>query len=89
MYNANEKLAIKIHEMLPSLNERQQRLYLAAEAKALGHGGITKISKISGVSRVTITEGVRELESDASKELPVGRCRKKGGGRKNYEIGRS
>jgi hypothetical protein len=84
MSNANEKLAIKIHEMLPSLNERQQRLYLAAEAKALGHGGITKISKISGVSRVTITEGVRELESDASRDLPVSRCRKKGGGRKNY-----
>jgi hypothetical protein len=42
---------IKIKQMLPLLNERQQRLYLASEAIALGRGGFTRISKISGVSR--------------------------------------
>jgi hypothetical protein len=79
MDNGNDKLAIKIHEMMPSLNERQQRLYLAAEARALGYGGITKASKISGISRVTITEGIKELESHSGDRLSAGRCRRKRG----------
>ena len=69
----------KIISLLPHLNERQRRLFLAAEARALGHGGITYISNVSGVSRVTITRAMTELE-----EAPTGadyaRC--VGGGRK-------
>ena len=36
--------------MLPMLNEKQMRLYLASEAIAFGRGGITLMSRISGVS---------------------------------------
>jgi len=44
------------------LNERQKRLFLAAEALTLGRGGITAASKASGISRVTVTAGCNELK---------------------------
>ena len=50
--------AERIRNTLPLLDERQKRLYLANEAKSIGYGGITQVSKVSGVSRVTITQGM-------------------------------
>jgi hypothetical protein len=47
-------LRLRIATMLPELNERQRRLYLATEAKSIGYGGVTRVSRISGISRVTI-----------------------------------
>jgi len=44
----------KIDDMLPLLNEKQKRLFLAAEARSLGCGGISKISNLPGISRPTI-----------------------------------
>ena len=38
----------KINELLPHLDERSRRLYLASEARALGHGGIACIATVSG-----------------------------------------
>ena len=55
--------AERIRNMLPMLNERQRRLYLANEAKAIGYGGISQVSQVSGVSRVTITLGMSEINS--------------------------
>ena len=49
--------------MLPMLNEKQMRLYLASEAIAFGRGGITLMSRISGVSWSVITTGVKEIKS--------------------------
>jgi len=81
-----EKLsAERIRNTLPLLNERQKRLYLANEAKAIGWGGISQVSKISGVSRVTITEGMKEINSEGYEPKAENRCRKKGGGRKLQE----
>jgi hypothetical protein len=51
----NETIKERIGTMIPILNERQRRLFLASEARAIGRGGITQISGITGVSRVTIT----------------------------------
>ncbi|MGH7202909.1 MAG: ISAzo13 family transposase [Candidatus Levyibacteriota bacterium] len=65
--------------MLPKLNEKQRRHYLAVEAMRLGYGGISAVSHTSGVSRVTITAGIQELENNVADD---GRVRKKGGGRK-------
>ncbi len=54
--------AAQIHPMmLDNLNEKDRRLYVASEALRLGYGGITKVHKLSGVSRVTITHGILEL----------------------------
>jgi hypothetical protein len=65
-------------DMWPHLNERAHRLFAAAEAKRLGHGGITTISTICGLSRVTITKGIKELENEP---LEKGRIRQPGSGR--------
>jgi transposase len=71
----------RIDAILPLLNELQIRVYLAAESQSIGWGGKSKIAKLSGVSRSTITKG--ENEVDVSKEiLSKNRIRKMGGGRK-------
>jgi transposase len=74
-----ESLAAKFVTLLPHLDERQQRLYLASEARSLGHGGIAAVARAAGVSRQTVTDGVDELESG---QAPLGRVRRPGGGRK-------
>lgn len=69
----------------PILNEKQTRLYVAAEALALGRGGITKVYRATGVSRPTITLGCAELKNARTNEISSGRLqrvRKTGGGRK-------
>jgi len=55
---------IKIrHDLLyPVLSERQYRLYLATEAKALGWGGASKVALVTRSSRNTISIGLKELE---------------------------
>ncbi|MDR1970761.1 MAG: ISAzo13 family transposase, partial [Treponema sp.] len=47
--------------MIPLLDERQKRLYLANEAMSYGRGGISLVSRVSGMSRTTITKAVDEL----------------------------
>jgi hypothetical protein len=74
-----ESLAAKFAALLPHLDERQRRLYLASEARALGHGGIVAVARAAGLSRQTVAAGVDELE--AGRE-PLGRARRGGGGRK-------
>ena len=71
----------RIEAVLPTLNEYQSRRYLSAEAKSIGYGGISLISRLSGMSRQTLTEGVKELDTTDT-VMPEGRSRKPGGGRK-------
>ena len=54
----------------------------AAEAMEMGRGGVSLVSRACGLSRVTITKGVRELDEPG---LPEGRTRRPGGGRKKLE----
>jgi hypothetical protein len=77
--------AERIRNTLPLLDERQRRLYLANEAKSIGYGGISQVSRVSGVSRVTITHGMAEINSDGYQPQAQTRCRKEGGGRKLIE----
>lgn len=72
-------LAAKFSTLLPHLDERTQRLYLASEARSLGHGGIAAVARAAGVSRQTVVAGVGELDSGVG---PLGRVRRPGGGRK-------
>lgn len=62
------------------LDERSRRLLVAAESKAFGAGGISAVSKATGVSRQVIRQGRRELEQAPVR--PAGRIRRVGGGRK-------
>ncbi|MFG2680571.1 ISAzo13 family transposase [Streptomyces sp. NPDC048392] len=72
-------LAEKFARLLPHLDERQRRLALGADARALGYGGIRLVARAAGVSRETVSRGMAELVGDPG---PSGRVRREGGGRK-------
>lgn len=66
----------------PFLDERQRRLYLAAEAKVIGYGGVSTVSRMTGVSRSAISAGYEDYDQAKEKGSSPGRIRKEGGGRK-------
>ncbi len=74
-----EMLAAKFESIFPHLDERQRRLLMGAEARALGHGGIRLVARAAAVREATVSLGVAELDSGAE---PLGRVRRPGGGRK-------
>jgi Rhodopirellula transposase DDE domain len=74
-----QMLAAKFRAIFPHLDERQRRLLMGAEARALGHGGIRLVAGAAGVREATVSLGVAELEAGAG---PLGRARRPGGGRK-------
>jgi hypothetical protein len=67
-------------QLLPALTERARRLVVAADAKALGYGGITVCHKASGLTHDTIRRGIQELAEVQT--LAPERSRRAGGGRK-------
>jgi hypothetical protein len=79
MVVTSEMMAAKFGAIFPHLDERQRRLVMGAEARALGHGGIRLVARAAGVREATVSLGVDEL--DAGTE-PLGRARRPGGGRK-------
>jgi len=56
-----EQIKIRHNLLSPVLNEKQYRLYLAAEAKALGRGGVSQVALATCTSRNTISAGLSEL----------------------------
>src|SRR3954467_9785763 len=76
---ARQMLAAKFEAIFPHLDERQRRLLMGAEARALGHGGIRLVARAAGVREGTVSLGVDELDAGAE---PLGRVRRPGGGRK-------
>jgi Rhodopirellula transposase DDE domain len=64
--------------MWPHLDEHARRLVAAGKAVELGYGGISRVSRACGLSRVTLTKGVEELQAAP---LAPGRIRHEGGGR--------
>jgi transposase len=79
MVVTSEILAAKFEMIFPHLDERQRRLLMGAEARALGHGGIRLVARAAGVREATVSLGVGELDSGME---PLGRARRPGGGRK-------
>ena len=75
-------LQTRIETMVPTLKEYQRRRYLSTEAKTIGYGGISLVSRISGTSRQTLREGVKELDDPDAQIMGPDRSRKRGGGRK-------
>ena len=75
-----EKIQKRYELLKPIMNERFRRLWSAAEAKVIGHGGIGLVSKATGQSRTTISNGIKDLE--ASGKIEIKGVRKSGGGRK-------
>jgi hypothetical protein len=75
-------LKLKFRQIWPHLNERSRRLMAASEAKGLGYGGVSLVNRACGLSRVTITKGLQELDAPA---LPHDRIRRPGAGRQRLE----
>ena len=72
----------KFLALKPILDERSRRLWAAAEATALGRGGISLVAKATGLSRTTIHQGIKELSQSTSLQPSTNRIRGIGGGRK-------
>jgi len=73
----------KLATILPQLNERQRRVVLGAEARALGRGGISRVAQAARVSRTTIHSALAELDQPAPDTT---RSRRRGGGRKPQQL---
>src|SRR3954468_23586165 len=73
------QLVVKFAVLFPHLDERQRRLLMGAEARILGHGGVRVVAQAAGTSETTVRKGGDELEAG---EAPLGRVRRRGGGRK-------
>jgi hypothetical protein len=71
----------RYRQMAPVLNEQSRRRFVALEARALGHGGVSVMARISGLARSTIYRGLSDIRDSIC--APPGRIRKPGGGRKS------
>ncbi len=72
--------------VLGTLNEMQARLFVAQRALQEGRGGVSRLARLTGMSRPTIVKGIAELESGKVEATAEGgRVRQPGGGRKRVE----
>ena len=72
--------------VLGTLNESQARVFVAQRALEEGRGGISRLSRLTGMSRPTIMKGIAELQrSRPLSSLGSERIRKRGAGRKRIE----
>lgn len=73
----------KYRALSPEMDERRRRQWAASEAIELGWGGVTAVAKATGLSRPTITAGVRELKLPKKQRTAEAlRVRRPGGGRR-------
>lgn len=71
---------------LGTLNEFQARLFVAQRALELGRGGVSRLARLTGMSRPTIRKGAAELRGRARlRPAAAGRIRQAGGGRRKVE----
>ena len=69
-----ERIQTKYRSLEPEMDERMQRQWAASEARDVGWGGITAVAQATGISRTTITAGLRELmlpEEERAREAVV------------------
>lgn len=81
---ADEKEVAQRFGLLASeLDERMRRLFAAAESQTLGYGGLSAVSRATGVSRRAIAVGMKELKGTGRrKSAAAGHVRNRGGGRR-------
>ena len=72
--------------MLGTLNEAQARVFVAQKALEEGRGAVSRLARLTGMSRPTILKGMAELDAG---QVPArgdgGRIRAAGGGRKRVD----
>jgi len=73
----------KYQLLVPEMDERMRRQWAAAEAREVGWGGVSVVASATGLSRPTITAGLRELDqSPPQRFAEAARVRRPGGGRR-------
>jgi len=79
-----ERIRRKYLALSPLMDERMRRQWAAAEATAVGWGGVSAVSMATGLARNTIAAGITELEYRRvhPQDLVGVRVRRPGGGRK-------
>lgn len=83
-----EQIQRKFAALTAILDERAQRQWAAAEAQALGYGGISCVAQATGLARDTIRRGLHELrlrQEQPDAVVPV-RLRQPGAGRKALTV---
>jgi Rhodopirellula transposase DDE domain len=82
-----ERIQRKYRALLPELDERRRRQWAAVEARELGWGGVSLVARATGLSRPTITAGLRELEQPTTQRAAqAARVRQPGGGRRPVTV---
>ena len=76
-----EEIKRRYERIASELNERTRRLFAANEAMAIGWGGISVVSRATGLARQVIRAGIKELQE--GQRAGEGRIRRIGGGRKS------
>ncbi len=76
-----EEIKRRYERIVGELNERTRRLFAANEAMAIGWGGISIVSRATGLARQVISAGIKELQE--GQRAGEGRIRRIGGGRKS------
>ena len=76
-----EEIKRRYERIASELNERTRRLFAANEAMAIGWGGISVVSRATGLARQVISAGIKELQE--GQRAGEGRIRRIGGGRKS------
>ena len=82
---AEAEIKSRYRSLKGTLTERSRRLFAGSEALAFGWGGITAVSRATGLSLEAVRRGLSEckaIESGIKPTLAPHRSRKAGGGRK-------
>ena len=78
-----DRIRRKFKALSVELDERRRRQWAAAEARDLGYGGVVAVARATGLSRTTITAGLRELKLPVRRRrMAAMRVRRAGGGRR-------
>ena len=82
-YGKSAKQHQAINRVLLGLNERHKRQFVGVLASQRGRGGTSQLADITGLSRVTIARGRREI--DHSNQNRSSGIRRSGAGRPRVE----
>lgn len=82
---AEAEIRVRYQSLQGTMTERSRRLFAGCEALAFGYGGITAVSRATGLAPMTVRQGLAECQAIEAGEVPAlspQRSRQGGGGRK-------
>lgn len=82
MYTIERAISARFKSLEVVFDEKSRRLWAAAEAESAGKGGVTAVHRVTGISRTTIYQGIKELKNPEALKSSADRTRNPGGGRK-------